>query len=626
MRVKKFVPLLCPLLLLGASPHVFAADAVGIVEEAHGDAAALRQERTALEDEAQRQADIRAARTALTQAEIQLRTALDAEAKALETLRRSEEAVRKAEEALSDATSNVEAAKAALQAAQSAEKEALAELSAAQDAAAAAESEARRADAQVKRVEADHVPAPLTTFEDAKLDALLAQAEETRRRVELASAHAAGKWQTADRLSAAVERVEVRADALTQQREAADEALQEAQDRLLSAGETLRDAGNDKADAALALPEAQKDTLEARTALAEIKSNLSLLENPPPDRHVYYSGSSKYYYAKRSDGQDFYQWLQGYDFSYSSHRVDYGLTSNYVIAGSSLGSRVATFSDTQLSIGHTNKNKDYPVRYTLDVTLPTGKAALSARETNTLIEEDLAPLNNFGEGWQVTPGISISRPIGKEDSWTFGARFNIAWQYQPLSDDPSSVTLPGRQLETFIRWQHLGAKQQTLAELLHVSSSMTQQDRRDYYQEGDEWDFKLVHNRRLSERDNLMLYGRAIYHQADAYAPGIVQNEANTGLHSYATGATWSRALSPTRTLRLNLDYLKRNGSIVTLNLPTAIGNRSKFSYGIGFDWSLPHERSLSLDLQKFWLHTSSVSDAPNYDGIAVQLKFSSAL
>ena len=58
-----------------------------------------------------------------------------------------------------------------------------------------------------------------------------------------------------------------------------------------------------------------------------------------------------------------------------------------------------------------NKDK-YIVDYNLGINIPTGKAKLSSYERNARMDEDLVRFAEFGEGWNFTPGIAVTRRIG----------------------------------------------------------------------------------------------------------------------------------------------------------------------------------------------------------------------
>ena len=48
----------------------------------------------------------------------------------------------------------------------------------------------------------------------------------------------------------------------------------------------------------------------------------------------------------------------------------------------------------------------------MGINIPTGKAKLSSYERNARMDEDMVRFAEFGEGWNFTPGIAVTRRIG----------------------------------------------------------------------------------------------------------------------------------------------------------------------------------------------------------------------
>ncbi len=617
---KNFLALLCPLLFFNLSA---SASAISAIEESRSDSAALLQGRINIENERQRQLDIISLKSALANMKQHFSASLQLKEDNISSLKRTETAIETTLQKIATELEQRQLLSKALSEAENLERQMTAELLAAQQNLERAEAAARRADVSLKTIETASAPAnEIVTLEGINLDNLLLKADETNKRLETAAKEASAAWNRAEIIAAKNEELAAKVETLTQKKEETADALAETESRLLEAQAELTELQNEKTEFQAAQPEIEKEINDTQIEIENVGSDLNQLLNPPPDNNVYYSSAARYYSIKSSNGQTAYQFVNNHSFFHSCHGIDYGLNINYINNKGSNGSHISTLGDTVISFAHTNKNLAYPIRYSLDISLPTGSASLSPEEKASLPDEDLGEFSSLGNGWKITPGISVSRPIGKEDTWTLGANLQFQGDYQPLQNDPASLTMPGRQTAVFLSWQHLGALNQTKLELNRTSSDITKQNNLDYYSEGTKWDFKVTHNRILSKKDSLLLYGRLSYHQPERYAANIIPPDSNTGLHSSYLGFLLKHSLSATQTIRFSTDYLKRNGSIATLNSPTVIGDRNRVSYGIGFDHAFSPDKTISLDLQRFFLHNSG--NSPDYSGFIAQIKFSS--
>ncbi|NMC74803.1 MAG: transporter [Geobacteraceae bacterium] len=61
----------------------------------------------------------------------------------------------------------------------------------------------------------------------------------------------------------------------------------------------------------------------------------------------------------------------------------------------------------------------------LDFNLPTGKTNLSRRELNLIMDPDLIPIVNFGEGFNVNPTVTLA---GQWGNWAAGLGFGYLWR------------------------------------------------------------------------------------------------------------------------------------------------------------------------------------------------------
>lgn len=107
--------------------------------------------------------------------------------------------------------------------------------------------------------------------------------------------------------------------------------------------------------------------------------------------------------------------------------------------------RVKTPLDTNLAAFYTIPWEGACFRLGVSANLPTGKATLSARERAAEIDRnfgDLVGVTNFGRGFDVNPGFSMTLPLGKL-TLGLGVSHNKTGSYDPTSDVADDKLDPG---------------------------------------------------------------------------------------------------------------------------------------------------------------------------------------
>ena len=129
-----------------------------------------------------------------------------------------------------------------------------------------------------------------------------------------------------------------------------------------------------------------------------------------------------------------HQLVIGQSFFASEKNIDYGLDTNYVISRSGLRHGSADgWTDTTLFATIKNDHPKYDVHYLFSVNVPTGQET----HVNAQLPDGLARHTSFGEGWNFTPGVEITRHINERDSVTGRLTYSMRGGYNYRSDTNS---------------------------------------------------------------------------------------------------------------------------------------------------------------------------------------------
>ncbi len=357
----------------------------------------------------------------------------------------------------------------------------------------------------------------------------------------------------------------------------------------------------------------QSSDKEAQLTTVEVQAEV-LKPEFQASSPVNFDTGIQYYQWKNNKGQSGYQFVQPYNFSYVDKKMEYALSTAYVISrNNSPGKqeRLASFIDTTLSAAYTDERGSDSFRYSLDLNLPTGKTGLTDEQNNAVMDEDVVAENSFGEGTNATLGYSISHKIGKEDSWTLGLGYTLRGHY----DNDS----PGSSWSKNLSWQHAEKQWQLTGSVNHESYS----DGKigiDHYRQGDELEVNIVYDEELAIDKNLMLYYR--YSNQQATQNRIGDEDGNLNTH-YA-GFSLKKNCNGEDALRFTGDYMKKSGNTVDIHTDNDIAGRTKYTVGVGYDFALQDNRKLSIDLQRFFM-LNQVVDADGedrYQGYNIILKY----
>lgn len=572
-----------------------------------------------------------------------------AEADAKESALAAEQAAQASSEAQNNAADLAAAADAAQQEAADAEARASAIDAQLQAAADAQEQEAME-EPETEEEASDDTAAwsePSPSVDDGDTDALL-QAERQMREAEDAYGAAERRarsrhvvlpekapapvprtsktvevdWSEADDAYAKAADLSESAEDASAEAEAADEAAEAASESYEAAADQAAEDKQAVLDGRLALADAEKYKQEAAAYHLEAKDALAKLiydeEHPKPVHS--WSTEMDIYQWQGGNGRSGYQVVVPITAGYWQKDLSWYIGTNLVSSHNNSSGRsgsVQTMTDTTFSIMKRNEKPKYIVDYLFDVNIPTGKSALSWSERYARMNEDIVGKSTFGEGWKFTPGIDLTRKIGKEDRWTIGLSYSFNRPYDPTSDIANDTVSPGNGVNGHLLWQHAGQTWQMRAEVLYSAAGQSSVSNGGTYRSNSQWQYRLTYNKPVSKTDDWMLYYWRENRDVDT------ATDRSQAAVNYL-GTMYSHRIGKAHTLRYTFDVMQSNGRIYdgvynyfdTNGAPqyssVTVDGRRKFTLGLGYDIQVNRYSTLSLDLQAFKMY-----DGPSSDGLS---------
>lgn len=323
--------------------------------------------------------------------------------------------------------------------------------------------------------------------------------------------------------------------------------------------------------------------------------------------------------------------------TYRHNDFDFGLRRAYIESEnktpSSIG-KVSTWSDTALTAAYTFKELEWPVRLSLDYNLANGKATLKSDEKNAIMDSFLVQQTQFGEGENITPGISVTKTIGDKDVFGAGLSYSKKGTYDPNSNVQNDVIDPGDETIATLQWQHSEAHWMVIGGVIATHFGATQRDSIDYYRKGNKYDLNLTGLYALpweqTRGQQLMLNLRYVMQDKDRNfdpAANALKEEADdSNPDTLYLSLDWSKNWNQRHTFHLLFDYLKAEDNKYATSDPNYDAGKSKRSIGIGYDYAVSNRGVLSLRAKHFEVSDKSeqvgVSDT-KYRGNNVALNFS---
>jgi len=330
----------------------------------------------------------------------------------------------------------------------------------------------------------------------------------------------------------------------------------------------------------------------------------------------------EHYYYNWSDelGNKGSQYIAPITFTYQKGNFDLGIRTAYIhsafngvllLDGVKIGDRkgsVSTLSDTSVSFAYTLRQSRFPIRFNLDVNVPTGKATLFGDQKNAIMDGALVQQTRFGEGWNVAPGISISHAISSKDVLGVGVSHIMRGRFDPNGDVVNDVINPGNETVATLQYQHSDRDWLLIGGLIYTHYGTTKRDGQDYYKSGDRLDANATlvvspfrgHRVQLSGR----YFTQARNDVVDFFTGDLVKESANSNGRSLYLSLDWGIATDRQQrgTFHLLADWLHVNGNSYDRINDLFNAGRNKFSVGLGYDYALSNNVNAGIQAKYFHL------------------------
>lgn len=254
----------------------------------------------------------------------------------------------------------------------------------------------------------------------------------------------------------------------------------------------------------------------------------------------------------------------------------------------------------------------FDILFGLDFNLPTGKTNLSARQLSLIMDPDLISINNFGEGFNVNPTVTIAKEWGKwvgalglgylwRGSYDFSSQIGIK-DYQP-----GAIYNVNSELRYFFS---SAASARFFAGHAWYGADTVEHTR--FFQPGDFTQLGVGLNYAPAKKWDTGAVFRVIFRDKSKFqaAPGEFVTESRD-----SQGDEWILDLMARYLLNAKTSvrgvlqgrYFTENG--YSSNSAFYVGKREKVSLGIGMTRALTDKVGLGLDVKGFFKH----DDRANY-------------
>jgi hypothetical protein len=315
------------------------------------------------------------------------------------------------------------------------------------------------------------------------------------------------------------------------------------------------------------------------------------------------NGEQYFYSWSNSLGSNGYQSVTPLTLTYKEGDWDFGVRTAYIVSGqnqsitlngqqvATQSGAVSTLSDTSVSAAYNIRNGDMPIRLNLDLNIPTGRATLSGNEKLAIMDGSVVQQTRFGEGFNIAPGISVSKALGDRDVLGLGVSYIIRGQFDPNGDVVNDEIKPGNELVGTLQYQHVDSNWMVVGGLIYTNAGVTQRGGLDYYQKGDRLDLNLTGIYVPFDRNRVQVAARYFTQSPDSvrnFFTGNLQKEsANNNGNALFLGLDWGVAIDARQqnTLHFLVDWLGVQANSYDRVNDLFNAGRDKFSVGLGYEF-----------------------------------------
>lgn len=300
------------------------------------------------------------------------------------------------------------------------------------------------------------------------------------------------------------------------------------------------------------------------------------------------------------------------------------------------GGRDASLSyplDTKLTLSYGIIGKlPVDILLGLDFNLPTGKTDLSKRQLALIMDPDLISINNFGEGFNINPTVTVAK---EWRNWVGAMGFGYLWRgsYDFCSDLGITDYQPGEVYNVKAELRYFFSPA-LFARIFagHAWYGVDTVEDEDSFQEGDYTELGLGMYYKQGEKWDAGLTMRRIFRDKSRFqgSPGDLVTEAKDSQGDELIVDLAARYLLNQKTaLRSALQgrYFMENDYPSTS--PFYVGKRQKVSLGVGVTRALATNTGVSFDVKGFYKHDDErnfpeIRSARDFWGYSVSLMLTS--
>jgi hypothetical protein len=266
------------------------------------------------------------------------------------------------------------------------------------------------------------------------------------------------------------------------------------------------------------------------------------------------------------------------------------------------------------------------LQFGLGFNLPTGTTNLTARQTSLIMDPDLISVNNFGEGFNVNPTVSM---VKEWQNWVFGAGLGYLWRgkYDFSSELGLTDFQPGELYTTTgeVRYYFTSDMYARIyggyswygKDTLHGSNFFQEGDVGQYglgfyYKHQNDWETEAAFRG--------ILRGKVKFQSA----PGVLTEEQED-IHGdeYVVDLTGRYFANSSTTLSSLVQYRKITENGYASDSPSFIGARDKVSVGVGATRALTDKLMAEVNIKGFYkhddeTHTPVVLGPQDYTGFTI--------
>lgn len=302
------------------------------------------------------------------------------------------------------------------------------------------------------------------------------------------------------------------------------------------------------------------------------------------------------------------QTVMPFTLTYQKGGLDIGVRRAYIDSVNrtpGLSGQVNTWSDTSVSTAYTMRsNTNLPVKLSLSANLPNGKATLTGDEKNAIMDGQLVWQTRFGEGFNITPGVSIAHSLTDKDTIGAGISYGYRGKFDPNADVEKDDIDPGDETIATLQYSRTNNRSQMGVSTSYKHSQTTRRNSQDYYQKGAVWSIDADGSYAFNEKHSMYGGYYYAYSKKDKYINNLTGNleieDFNSNGKTHHLNAGYVYRFSPVNSVSLIADYLKIDGNSYDQINILYVPARKKWSVGMQYRHQLLNNLNMNVSIKRF--------------------------